>query len=255
MPNWVYNKLSVDKNFKKIAKFVKGIDDKGKDYLFDFNKIIPRPDTLDITSGTSTARALAVIAAEAGDFSKIERFFNPENEESLEDLIIKLTKESDKVIDGNFTGSSKGRTPRQEAEMYLSNVEKYGVGDWYSWATKFWDTKWNACEIEVTKDAFIFQTAWSSPFNVLRVLSEKFPKVTFKLEYADEDKGYNCGWMVYKKGELYDKDEMLNGSDEARKYARELPYGGPLSAEERAEYPVDEDYNWIEEEEEVTTEN
>lgn len=79
--------------------------------------------------------------------------------------------------------------------------EKYGDKNWYDWNTKNWGTKWNAYDVRVGKYyRFIFQTAWAHPFPVIKALSEKFPKTTFSVAFADEDWGNNLGAYLIKNG-------------------------------------------------------
>ena len=58
MPNWTYNEIRIkgDKNtIASIKEFVKSEESE-----FDFNKIIPMPDSLNIESGSRTDRAILV---------------------------------------------------------------------------------------------------------------------------------------------------------------------------------------------------
>ena len=63
MPNWVTNKVKFKSRGREIIdKIVKVDNDKeelfSEDVLFDFNKIIPRPKTLNITSGGNDKYAM-----------------------------------------------------------------------------------------------------------------------------------------------------------------------------------------------------
>ena len=74
--------------------------------------------------------------------------------------------------------------------------------DWYDWSIANWGTKWNAYDIEKIDDnTLLFNTAWSMPQPVIIKLSEMFPDVVFKIKWADEDTGSNCGELHYKNGE------------------------------------------------------
>ena len=50
MPNWVTNKVKFKSRGKEIIDKIISTNEQEEEYL-DFNKIIPRPKTLDITSG------------------------------------------------------------------------------------------------------------------------------------------------------------------------------------------------------------
>lgn len=90
-----------------------------------------------------------------------------------------------------------------EEKRYRKMV--YGAGDWYEWRLQNWGTKWNCYEVMEISDARIeFQTPWSSPEEIIKYLSKKFPVTQFHIEYADEDLGHNCGKYTYKDGQVTD---------------------------------------------------
>ena len=73
------------------------------------------------------------------------------------------------------------------------------IPNWYDWNIKNWWTKWNAYDISfdrVSDKKLIiqFDTTWSTPEPVLKQMWIKFPDITFKVEYADEDIWYNA-WV------------------------------------------------------------
>jgi len=87
----------------------------------------------------------------------------------------------------------------------LKNYRKYGSISWYDWSTENWGTKWNAYsqnDERNTEDTIHFQTAWSSPVDLIIELSKQFPNVTLFLDYADEDSGSNTGKFEIKGGEV-----------------------------------------------------
>lgn len=82
---------------------------------------------------------------------------------------------------------------------------KYKNGnDWYDWRIKHWGTKWNAYEQSKQEESnkLRFWTAWSTPVEIFEALSKKYPDITVRVEFADEDIGCNCGRMTFKKGKL-----------------------------------------------------
>ena len=102
-------------------------------------------------------------------------------------------------------------------------IAKYGFDNWYEFHNEKWGTKWNSNEAYFDKytNEFIFQTAWSFPFPIIEELIAKFPKIDFSVEYADEDRGYNCGKFKSKKQVIAFK-EMENGSQSARRFANKV---------------------------------
>ena len=92
--------------------------------------------------------------------------------------------------------------------IYKGNVgrdefEKYGKNNWYDWSVENWGTKWDVDSPEVIIDRddeleYVFQTAWSTPARAMEYLRGRIPKdVSFKVVYADEDLGSNCGEYYY----------------------------------------------------------
>ena len=66
---------------------------------------------------------------------------------------------------------------------------------WYDWNCENWGTKWEASEPVLNNEGdgfliYVFQTAWSPlSLELLREFSEKFPTLTFKHDYEEEQ-----GW-------------------------------------------------------------
>lgn len=72
----------------------------------------------------------------------------------------------------------------------------------YEWCIANWGTKWNAYDIGFGYDEAFFQTAWSTPKPIWVELSKRFPDLQLEIEYADEDRGSNCGRLKYINGKL-----------------------------------------------------
>ena len=78
-----------------------------------------------------------------------------------------------------------------------------GVPNWYDWHCENWDTKWDACHVEVEEheyDGMIdlitvtyrFDTAWSPPEKVIAKLQQDWPEFEITGGYVGE--GYEfCG--------------------------------------------------------------
>jgi len=89
----------------------------------------------------------------------------------------------------------------------------------YDWCCKNWDTKWDfetdSLYVQDFKSGYEeiyyeFDTPWSPPLELIRYISEKFPKLSFVISY------YECGvWFggenTYHNGELV---EMIEYDDE-----------------------------------------
>lgn len=91
-------------------------------------------------------------------------------------------------------------------DLGKKEMELYGDKNWYDWSRANWGTKWNAYGYDADydysqSDSLWFQTAWSAPHPILRKLSEMFPEIEFRHQWADESIGYNCGQHRYFGGE------------------------------------------------------
>lgn len=191
MPNWIINKLSFEGNKNRIEEVMSHIST--EDEMIDFNKVIPRPKSLDITSGSKTDLGLDLIRhLENGDSSSLLKRYSyfKNNDKSFDVWVNDLLKEED--IEKTM----------EVGRIALENEKIYGHKDWYSWSIDNWGTKWNTSQSYLCNDEIVFETAWSNPFPVILKLSEDFPDLVVKLKFADESIGDNCGEYHLKGGEV-----------------------------------------------------
>ena len=146
-----------------------------------------------------------------------------------------------------------GNLGAKEREM----CKEQGIPNWYDWNIQNWDTKWNSYDhVQHSDNIFEFSTAWSAPFAIFEKLAEMFPDVEFKIKYADEDTGYNCGVVLIMDGECY-INEYDGGSKKAYELAFELggyEYNSELNLYQWSDdYPEGfrwndetETYDWVE---------
>jgi hypothetical protein len=76
------------------------------------------------------------------------------------------------------------------------------IGDnWYDWSVENWGTKWDVSETHEDENGYIcFDTAWSTPVELICFLSEKYTNLSFEVKFADEDIGNNCGTYTFNNG-------------------------------------------------------
>lgn len=198
MPNWVTNNVTITASKKLIEKIRAEV--KGENSEFDFNRIAPMPKELEGTRSPMVA------------ISKKEY-----KEQEL------------KIAKGDLTEHEKnfGISRCLTQELIDEYNRKFGACDWYGWHLANWGTKWNACDVYVSDsgDLISFNTAWSTPFELMVKLSEKYPKATFEVEYADEDFGHNVGRYTLRNGEEIDSFLPEGGSQEALALAIEIQGG------------------------------
>jgi len=168
----------------------------------DFNKLIPMPEELNITSGSLGETAQGLLFGEGGSmFLGIDelqkRFTNMSNEDQKESIEFGI--------------------------KYHNNTIKYGYPTWYAWANKNWGTKWNAYSCEkISDDIFEFDTAWCSVIKIIRLLSQKAPDIEIKYEWASEDTGSNCGTLTVKNDIISEQFTPESQSKEAYELAFSL---------------------------------
>ncbi len=89
----------------------------------------------------------------------------------------------------------------------------------YDWCIQNWGTKWNAYDVGFSYDSIYFCTAWSTPLPIWAELSKRFPDLRLEVEYADEDRGNNCGRLVYVNGVQKERVDM-SGRPDSELFAR-----------------------------------
>jgi len=175
MPNYIRNKLVMGSRVPEVLDFVKS----GKS-LFDFNKICPMPEGLDVEAGSI-------------------------GEQGMEYLILtgtsSLSRKRAKEIKDRLVSMGYFDQALALGKQYLLNIANTGYSTWYEWCIANWGTKWNASEPSISSENTIeFTTAWSGVTELLESLSAKFPDVTFEYTFADEDTGSNCGEGLIENG-------------------------------------------------------
>ncbi len=210
MPNWTSNNLRAE-GIEKMPLF----DDKGN---FDFNRIIPMPESIrDTECGSREQPSIfAYLINSMGLFS--EEYVNVSRED-LEKIgkYLKtgllpedglgrrkwddLFERAMNAFDGDFGRACK------EGRKYVENIDKYGHADWYGWACANWGVKWNASETHVSEGCISFDTPWGPPDEAVKALSAQHPNVEFELEYQLEDEPFTIRTMWFMNGKLTDEDE------------------------------------------------
>lgn len=233
MPNWVRNRVKIEGNFDIIKERLCGeehFDGEEVEYNeFDFNKIIPIPKTMGITSGGNDKIAIQYAISKKSPKERLElkklleskktSFYGNYYKKVYGSKVSKelMEKERDlfenktlKEIDNHFEKIDYKELGIESFEdlgnTYINNIIQYGCDSWYDWCCKNWGTKWNSGGALIVDDnTYEFETAWSTPYNVLVELSKQFPNSRISVDYADEDIGNNCGSYILENGNLIDE--------------------------------------------------
>lgn len=196
MPNHVYYIMGVygDKP-EEVKKFFDNhiieLDGGGKE--FDFNTLIPMPESLKGTSSPNRpprvgGKDVPGIAVQVG------------GEEAHPD--------SDLYKEWEAT------TKR--------NLELYDADNWYDWCIENWGTKWGAYEYEVfpsRENYFTFQTAWSTPDPIFEKIGELYPNLKFDIDVCEEGAGYS-GNINIRNGEV--KEMLSDDMEQWKQFASDI---------------------------------
>ena len=236
MPNWVINKVKFSSRGKEIIDKITSTNN-DEEYV-DFNKIIPMPKTLNITSGGNDRDAMqyALLKMDALQLKQtIEKlketstsFYGNYFEKiysckkyTLEELE-KVAKEFEEKLNSGkqdrFNEVDYKELGVNNLEdlgnVYINNILQYGADCWYDWCRENWGTKWNVSDTYIIDDTEIeFSTAWSCPVNIFKELSKQFSGVEIAVDFADEDIGSNCGKITFLNGEIEEYIDMDGNTD------------------------------------------
>jgi len=161
MPNWMENKVHVTGEEIEINRLIEFV--KSGYGVFDFNKIVPMPDTIkNINCGSKIINGVIV----------------------------------NHWVEQDFEDKSIARLVTKEEQEELNKI---GYNNWYDWAVDNWGVKWNAKEakirinLEGCKEVeYRFDTPWDAPDKVYKKLIQLFPKLRIKwLAKSEEDFEFN----------------------------------------------------------------
>lgn len=214
MPNWVRTRLTFNGEQNRVAEIKELVKTTGKNAQgkytneFDFNKVIPMPEELNIPSSSS------------GDLGMRYLLLNAKHPISWTEDDRSFMEHMEKVKEEN---PDRFNADIELGKKYLSNISKYGYNDWYEWSYNNWGTKWNASEVEWVSDNCVeFETAWSFCHPIVKKLSEMFPTLIIKAEWSDEDAGSNTGSIEICNKVYISENYPDNWSNEAYRLYKDL---------------------------------
>lgn len=228
MPNHIQNRLQVigyNSEVQKVLNHIRGKNSDGGEIQIDFNKIKPMPKSLNIVHHSGVEMWVKICTGQI-DFASLFRPTGASGSEMFkgEKLDALLNRMSAQTAMEHLTGERKGNVKDFSESDFdtfvqaLKNVRDFGFMSWYDWSIENWGTEWNAYsqnDSRNTADTIYFQTAWSSPIELIRQLSAMFPMVKIAFTYADEDSGSNAGKILFESGEATQSNQPENQSIEA----------------------------------------
>lgn len=255
MPNNVINVLSVDPKDTAVIEAL--INEKGE---LDFEKIVPMPKIFERFGG-----AVPCLDGGLYDdfhcFIQMRNIDSPKSEK-IKFVVqhVFLGKEPVSLTKGNNTALTESEVENLTTEFFdmierlpevyhkthrviaksgefrdnkvaLTNelvcLALTGEKDPLSWARKYWGTKWNGYDefINIDKTSITFDTAWTSPFALIKALSKKFPTAEISVNYASEDLGSHCGYYLMLNGEIVMGENSDNDDGDWLEFASQLKFG------------------------------
>lgn len=255
MPNNVINVLSVDPKDTAVIEAL--LNEKGE---LDFEKIVPMPKIFERFGGAVPCLD-GGLYDDFHSFIQMRNIDSPKSEK-IKFVVqhVFLGKEPVSLTKGNNTALTESEVENLTTEFFdmierlpevyhkthrviaksgefrdnkvaLTNelvcLALTGEKDPLSWARKYWGTKWNGYD-ETTNDdktSITFDTAWTSPFALIKALSKKFPTAEISVQYADEDLGSNCGYYLMLNGEIVMGENSDNDDGDWLEFASQLKFG------------------------------
>lgn len=245
MPNWAYQEIHC-KNKEDLEKIRNAFSkDPSNNYAdIDFNKIIPMPKSIKLTSSPSDFKAAAFflmpdeilpleeIKLKIDEFAKTLK--NPIhktlNNMTIKDLIdikadkrhkeiilSRINKPDYEIIENQFRRYCEEFNLEPTIENYgkqmLYNYMMYGTCDWYSWSNINWDTKWNASDTVWSEQSVYFRTAWNASQTIPMEISKQL-NIPLFVEWAEEQYTEYGGIFEINNGEIIDIEDYDGGSKE-----------------------------------------
>ena len=251
MPNWVTNILEIKGSAESLKEFQQAV---AGSESFDFQKILPMPESLNIVSGSDTAQSVYayLLTQESETVARIDcRNMMAHPEFYDDDYFQRITKRLEEIKNASkcssqyemsknnklkdITGTSTPATYQDYVDfgkIYTENYRKYGCMTWYDWCRENWGSKWNAVTPEFSGDPDSdelfcqFDTAWTPPTGIVEAMPEflkqnKISDIEIEWKWAEEQ-GYFGGIFTIKGTEPEVTEQYFEACDEAYALCEEV---------------------------------
>ena len=211
MPNWTFNRIKFTGPKEDLSKLI-GL--MGSD--FEFDALIPMPESLNVTSGGREDEAIiAYVASQHGgienllDSDEALSFLRstheyPFDEKFMMNRILRLKESLPKMDEAEL------ETLLEEGRIYVDNIKKYGASSWYRWRCKHWGTKWPASDTSIEETRYSvtwrFDTAWNSPWPIIGEIEKRFPSLSYEFGWQDEDDFLHSHVLKYYADNAYEDE-------------------------------------------------
>lgn len=224
MPNHVTSKLKISgpqEHLRQFADQVKGAAVGGENSLFTLHRVIPQPEILSRVEDSSSASFGLWLVDE--ELHKKLILDDPINQRINETL--KLPDRGMAERFSQYVRNTCGSREEAQAWATANRPELFTLGkimaeayrscgyhSWYGWRIANWGTKWDTYNVTLESDPgqliYMFDTAWSPPYQVIEALAEKFPALILEHKYFDELSNF-WGIHLYRDGKLAENRENL----------------------------------------------
>lgn len=200
------NKVKLLGSQERIDEILKAIKNDEKDIgSIDFDKIIPMPEELNLTSGSIEYDAINAYLSAVNPSNEQFEGIPKMDQEKFNNLVIEMndqkyfTKYCANLKPQEISESGFKENLIELGEKYVSNFQKYKSTTWYDWSINNRGSKWNAYDMQPLKDNTItFSTAWSMVMPVISKIAEMNPDIKIEYMWADEDIGANVGRAFFQ---------------------------------------------------------
>lgn len=156
----------------------------------DFNKIIPMPEPISLDISDTCVKCGGATTG---------------------DMIRKCNRCN---IQNNIGGRSFESLNAEEQRIAKEWEEKYGYWSWYTWCIENWGTKWNASEVEISRESptvlnVYFATAWSAPVQIIKKLSSICREIFLHVD-NEGDNSFEC---KISNNLIYDVEEVESNNN------------------------------------------
>lgn len=198
MPNYCFNQVSMN-----------GIRNKdlfNEHEQFDFNKIIPMPESLNIVDGTLTDKGIDLVILRILHHWLTEPSYRIPVR-SMQAVMTLYNEINSHLNRPPITAEDNDERIALGLQA-LSNIVMHGYPTWYDWCCYHWGTKWNCWDTFIEDDDNIsFTTAWCIPYGIFIELSSMFPYDEITVTWEEE--GGTCGITSFLDGECIQNDEYV----------------------------------------------
>lgn len=175
MPNYCNNKLTIKGEEAEVNRLLDFIKSHEND--FDFNRVIPMPNSI-----RNTERGSVSFASEAACLFLKDKTITNHMKWMMDRLhlsIAELEGQIKKWIDEKKIDLELGQ------RIINNRLNHDGCGDWYEWSIENWGTKWQAINTITNNNVIEFETAWSPCSPVIEALAKKFANLEFEYKYFE----------------------------------------------------------------------